>query len=67
MFMEMAIFHSFGGLSNFIYFIYKLLYYIHFIYELAIVNGVTTNIEVHVSLRVKLLSGYMPRSGISGS
>ena len=33
---------------------------------LAIVNSVSLNIWVHVSFSVKVLSGYMPRSGIAG-
>ena len=34
---------------------------------LAIVNSAAMNIGVHVSFRIIVLSGYMPRSGISGS
>ena len=34
---------------------------------LAIVNSATMNIGVHVSFSVKVLSRYMPRSGIAGS
>ena len=34
---------------------------------LAIVNSAAMNIEVHVSFRIIVLSGYMPRSGIAGS
>ena len=34
---------------------------------LAIVNSAAVNIEVHVSFRLRLFSGYMPRRGIAGS
>ena len=34
---------------------------------LAIVNGAAMNMWVHVSFSRKLLSGYMPKSGIMGS
>ena len=34
---------------------------------LAIVNSAAVNIGVHVSFRILVLSGYMPRSGIAGS
>uniref|UniRef100_A0A8D1V1Z1 Uncharacterized protein n=1 Tax=Sus scrofa TaxID=9823 RepID=A0A8D1V1Z1_PIG len=34
---------------------------------LAIVNSAAMNIGVHVSLRVVVFSGWMPRSGIAGS
>ena len=34
---------------------------------LAVVNSAAVNIGVHVSLSMKVLSGYMPRSGIAGS
>ena len=34
---------------------------------LAIVNSATVNIGVHVSFSMKVLSGYMPRSGSAGS
>ena len=34
---------------------------------LAIVNGAAMNNGVHVSFSVLVSSGYMPRSGISGS
>ena len=34
---------------------------------LAIVISAAINIEVHVSFRTMLFSGYMPRSGIAGS
>ena len=34
---------------------------------LAIVNSAVMNMRVHVSFLKKVLSGYMPKSGISGS
>ena len=34
---------------------------------LAIVNNAAVNSEVHVSFYIRILSGYMPRSGIFGS
>ena len=36
-------------------------------YVLVIVNSASVNIGVHVSFSVLISSGYMPRSGISGS
>ena len=34
---------------------------------LAIVNSAALNMGVHVSFSLKVLSGYMPNSGIAGS
>ena len=34
---------------------------------LAMVNSAAVNLGVHVSFSVKVLSGYLPRSGIAGS
>uniref|UniRef100_A0A8W4F9G9 Uncharacterized protein n=1 Tax=Sus scrofa TaxID=9823 RepID=A0A8W4F9G9_PIG len=34
---------------------------------LAIVNSAAMNMQVHVSLLSRVLSGYMPKSGIAGS
>ena len=34
---------------------------------LAIVKSAAMNIGVHVSFRIMVFSGYMPRSGIAGS
>ena len=34
---------------------------------LAIVNSAAVNMQVHVSFSRKVLSGYMPKSGIAGS
>ena len=34
---------------------------------LAIVNSAAMNMQVHVSFSRKVLSGYMPKSGIAGS
>ena len=36
-------------------------------HTLAIVNRAATNIRVHVFFPMKVLSGYMPKSGIAGS
>ena len=36
-------------------------------HDLAIVNSAAMNILVHVSFQIRVLSGYMPRSGIAGS
>ena len=36
-------------------------------HSLAIVNSATMNIGVHVSFSKKVLSGYVPNSGIAGS
>ena len=38
-----------------------------FVHVLAIINSAAVNIVVHVSFQIRVLSGYMPRSGISGS
>jgi len=34
---------------------------------LAIVNSAAMNMQVHVSFSRRVLSGYMPKSGIAGS
>ena len=34
---------------------------------LALVNSAAMNIGMHVSFQIRLFSGYMPRSGITGS
>ena len=36
-------------------------------HDLAIVNSAAMNIGVHVSFRIMVFSGYMPRSGVAGS
>ena len=36
-------------------------------YVLAVANNAAVNIGVHVSFSMKVLSEYMPRSGIAGS
>ena len=54
------------------------MYYIFFIHSsvdghldcfhvLATVNSAAMNTGVHVSFRIRVFSGYMPRSGIAGS
>ena len=56
----MYIYHSFLICSSFNG-------YLGFFLVLAIVNSAAMNIGVHVSLSMKVFSGYMPKSGISGS
>ena len=34
---------------------------------LAVVNSAAVNIGVHISFSIRILSGYMPRSGIAGA
>ena len=36
-------------------------------HALAVVNSAAVNIGVHVSFRIMVFSGYMPRSGVAGS
>ena len=38
-----------------------------YFHALAIVNSAAVNIWMHVSFSRKVLSGYMPKSGIAGS
>ena len=38
-----------------------------YFHVLAIVNRAAVNIGVHVSFRIRVFSGYVPRSGIAGS
>ena len=38
-----------------------------YFHVLAIVNSAAMNVGVHVSFQIRVLSGYMPRSGIAGS
>ena len=46
----------------------QLLYpFIGCLHVLAIVNSAGMNIGVHVSFSILVSSGYMPRSGVSGS
>ena len=33
---------------------------------LAVVNSAAVNIGVHVSFQIRIVSGYMPRSGTAG-
>uniref|UniRef100_A0A8D0VW85 Uncharacterized protein n=1 Tax=Sus scrofa TaxID=9823 RepID=A0A8D0VW85_PIG len=75
-----GIIFSFLCLSSIPLCIYTMEYYIHIFriqssvdghlgcfHVLAIVNGAAMNIQVHVSFSRKVLSGYMPKSGIAGS
>ena len=59
-------------------YVYIYIYYIFFIHSsvdghlgcfhvLAIVNSAAMNVGVHVSFQIRVLSGYMPRSGIARS
>ena len=41
--------------------------YLGCFHVLAIVNSAAVNIGVHVSFRIMVFSGHMPRSGIAGS
>ena len=71
----MALFHSFYSF----YELYSIVYIYHiFIHSsvgghlgcfhvLAVVNSAAMNIGVHISFRVFIFSGYMPRSRIAGS
>ena len=76
MLLQMALFHAFLWLSSIPLYIY--IYHIFFIHSsvnghlgcfhvLATVNSAAMNIGVRVSFWIRVLSGYMPRSGISGS
>ena len=74
MLLKMALFHSFLWLSS-----VPLYVYIHLLYPflcqwtfrlfqvLTIVNSAAVSIGVHVSFRIRVFPGYMPRSGIAGS
>ena len=74
MLLQMALFHSFYG-----WVIFHGIYIPHFLYPficrwtlscfhiLAIVNSAAVNTGVHVSFRIIVLFGYMPRSRIAGS
>ena len=75
MLLQMASFHSFLWLSNnSIVYMYKN-FFIHSsvdghlgcFHVLAIVNSAEMNNGIHVSFPILVSSGYMPRSGISGS
>ena len=74
----MALFCSFLWLSSIPLYIYIYIYYIflmhssvngHLLYfhVLAIVNSASMNMWLHVSFSRRVLSGYMPKSGIAGS
>ena len=74
MLLQIALFHSFLWLSsiplylNHIFFIHSSVNgHLGYFHVLAIVNSAAVNIGVHVSFRIMVLSGYMPRSGIAGS
>ena len=74
MLLQMALFCSFLWLSSIPLYIYYIFFIHSFVdghlgcsHVLAIVNSAAMNIGVHVSLRIIVLSGYIPRSGISES
>ena len=75
MLLQMALFCSLLWLSNILLciYIYHILIhssldgYLGCFYVLAIVKSAAVNIWVHVSFSKKVLSGYMPKSGIAGS
>ena len=71
MLLQMALFHSFLRLSSIPLYIYTTsslsicpLMHLGCFYVLAIVNSAAVNIQVHVSFSIKVLSGYMHKSGI---
>uniref|UniRef100_A0A8D0ZIG9 Uncharacterized protein n=1 Tax=Sus scrofa TaxID=9823 RepID=A0A8D0ZIG9_PIG len=75
MLLQMALCHSFLWLSSIPLCIYYHIFLIQSsadghlgcFHVLAIVNRASVNIWVHVSFSRKVLSGYMPKSGIAGS
>ena len=76
MLLQMALFHSFLWLSNILLCIYTTSSLsIHLLMDtwvasvswLLYINSAAMNIWVHVSFRIRVFSGYMPRSGIVGS
>ena len=77
MLLQMALFHSFYGWVV-VYCVYIYICHIFFIHSsvsgqlgcfhvLAVVSCDAMNIGVHVSFWIRVLSTYMPRSGIAGS
>ena len=74
MLLQMALFHSFLWLSNILLYVCTtasplLLNDGHLgcFHIVAIVNSAAMNIGVHISFRIMLFSGYMPRNRIAGS
>ena len=75
MLLQMALFRSFLWLSNIPLYICTTFSFIHSsvsghlgcFHVLAIVNSAVVNTGVHVSFRIMVFSGYIPRSGIAGS
>ena len=73
MLLQMELFRSFLWLSNSLLIsIFHILVYSSvsghlgcFLNVLAVANSAAVNICVHVSFRIMVFSGYMPRSGIA--
>ena len=73
MLLQVELFHSFLWLSNSLLIsIYHVLVYSSvsghlgfFLNVLAVANSAAVNIGVHVSFRIMVFSGYMPKSGIA--
>ena len=75
MLLQMALFHYFLWPSNIpLYICTTYIFFIHSsvdghlgcFHVLAVVNSAAMSIGVHVSFWIKVLSGYIPRSGIAG-
>ena len=74
MFLQMALFCSYTCLSSiplYVFHIFLICSYVsgHLccLHILAIINSAPRNIRIHVSFRIIILSGYVPRSKIDGS
>ena len=61
-------FFFFLQLSSIPHFLYTLIQgHLGCFYTLAIMNNAAMNIGIHISFGVRVLSRYVPRSGIAGS
>ena len=74
MFLKMAVFHSSLWLTFLSVHVLHLLYPFLYLWTFGLlpslgymVNGAAVNIGVHVSLRIMVFSGYVLRSGVTGS
>ena len=72
--LQMALFHSFLWLSSIPLYSCTFSLSIHLVnghlgsfHVLTLVNSAAMNIGVHVCFQIRVLSGYMPKSGIVGS